>query len=93
MTGPKIGEPRLCDGPTLPVLYPGEKATAASVAFDGTGFVVTSWMVEPQTGWYGLFLRWRYRLLGGFGGEPHLIASVTVAPPDPPHERESCKED
>ena len=70
-TAAKIGVPRICPGETIPVLYPGEQAFAQGkiptveelAEADGPVTVIASdWSVEPMPGWWGLFLRTRYRL-------------------------------
>ena len=77
----KIGTPRLYPGNTIPVLYPGEQAQgrlareAGVAAADGVVTApVIEWLVEPMPGWYGWWLRWRYRLWGRWwsGGPPNL---------------------
>lgn len=69
-----IGVPRIYDGPGIPVLYPGERATCAGIPFARIvdelferGEVTIQpgqWVVEPEPGWRGLLRRWRYRLVG-----------------------------
>ena len=93
---PKIGVPRLYLGQEIPVLYPGERATCAGFTLgqiedamaealmrgDATAELpVNNWLVEPEPGWRGLYLRWRYRLLGLFvnrltGGRPRLNVEI-----------------
>jgi len=70
---PKIGVPRVYPPGALPVLYPGERAGALfkvpvkQLMRDGQATLTTDeidgWVVEPLPGCYGLFLRWRYRLV------------------------------
>jgi hypothetical protein len=67
---PRIGEPRLYPGNTIPMLYPGEVATAQlhvermitfAVESGARVVPVTQWVVEPAPGWYMAWLRWQYR--------------------------------
>jgi hypothetical protein len=67
---PKVGEPRMYPGDTIPILYPGEVATA-QLNFERITFAlqtgervvpVTHWIVEPAPGWYHAWLRWQYRV-------------------------------
>ncbi len=71
MTSPPIGVPRCYDGPGIPILYPGEVASALfepgavnrALAF-GTPVQPIGWMIEPAPGWFARYLRWRYRCFG-----------------------------
>ena len=62
-------EPRLVDGPTIPVLYPGERAIAHAVTRDGERLTVTAWLIEPAPGWIARLRRWRYRVFGELTAE------------------------
>jgi hypothetical protein len=88
---PKIGVPRVIAGPTIPVLYPGETASAqytltpeflaAMEPGRPVELPVTDWIIEPISGWRGVWLRWRYRLVGRWfprRGQPALEGSATV---------------
>lgn len=72
-TDPPIGEPRVYTGLPLPILYPGEKVSAAISRTDveaavrsgrSTVEVTGALLVEPMPGWHGRWLRWRYRVWG-----------------------------
>jgi len=74
MSRPPIGVPRCYPGPGLPVLYPGERATAQfefenffDAVTTGRDVQVLNWLVEPVPGWYGWYLRTRWRLFGRWG--------------------------
>jgi hypothetical protein len=85
-TKPRIGEPRIYEGEVLPVLYPGERATAILEADEflladpeelrylQRGFpsriTVKQWLVEPVPTWWGAFRRWQYRLRDQLGLVP-----------------------
>jgi hypothetical protein len=59
----RIGEPRVVSGPTIPVLYPGEQASATAFEDNGDGTVTPiDWLIEPMPGWRGARLRALYRL-------------------------------
>jgi hypothetical protein len=85
MSEPRIGVPRIVNGAELPVLYPGERAQAQfgtdAVARLVEGHILApdGWLVEPMPGWRGLYLRWRYRLLGRWlGGQPKITAEARL---------------
>lgn len=75
---PKIGTVRVVVGPQKPTIYPGEMASAtvseeefeaalasaASTKGARIEIAPTGWTVEPMPGRRGLYLRWRYRLVG-----------------------------
>jgi hypothetical protein len=72
-----IGQPRLSAGDVMPVLYPGEIATARLDIGDAINALVEGvsgrdwmelpvreWLIEPMPGWKGRWLRLRYRVWG-----------------------------
>lgn len=88
MTKPAIGEPRIYTGGSIPILYPGETATArvdpatlmAALERGETEVPVTDWTVEPAPGWHAWWLRLRYRVWGQWfaSGAPKIEAKATV---------------
>jgi len=74
------GEPRLVAGETIPRLFPGEVAHAASFRMDGQQIIITSWMIEPMPGWRGHWLRWRWRWIGRWWpwGAPRIVGHLTL---------------
>lgn len=87
---PPIGEPRLYDGATIPILYPGETATArvdpaalhAAVLNGDHEVPVMGWTVEPAPGWKARWLRVRYRVWGRWfaTGRARLEATMRAMP-------------
>lgn len=85
---PTIGEPRIYAGGSIPILYPGERATArvdpealiAAHARGETTVAITDWIVEPTPGWRGRWLRLRYRVWGRWfaRGAPQLTTHIDV---------------
>ncbi len=95
---PPIGVPRCYDCATMPLLYPGETASAqishetamAILERRVADVVVSGWLVEPMPGWLGWWLRTRYRIWGRWfsRGAPELQASVrSVVSSDEPTPR------
>jgi hypothetical protein len=84
MTAPPVGVPRVVEGEELPVLYPGEQASAQfppdmlQRLVAGERLRPSGWLVEPMPGWHGAYLRWRYRLFWWLGGKPDIRSSVHV---------------
>lgn len=85
---PTIGEPRLYAGGSIPILYPGERATAhvdaeaiiAAHARGETEVPITEWTVEPAPGWHAWWLRVRYRVWGRWFSRsaPRLESNVEM---------------
>jgi hypothetical protein len=85
---PKIGVPRVYDGASLPVLYPGESAhaefteedVAAAIARGDGKVEVRRWLVEPSPGAFAWWLRLRYQVFDQWWprGTPKLETSVQV---------------
>lgn len=85
---PPIGEPRVYDGESVPVIYPGEVAQAridpevlfAALQRGEHEVSISGWTVEPMPGWDGWWLRVRYRVWGRWfaTGAPRL--EVSIAP-------------
>lgn len=84
---PPIGEPRVYDQGTIPVLYPGEVATAridpdavaAALQRGEDQVAITQWTVEAAPGWHARWLRVRYRVWGRWfsrEGAPRLQVHV-----------------
>lgn len=95
-TGPRIGSRRVYTGHELPLLYPGEHASAtldsdaiartiAEAHASGQTQVrmpVAGWLVEPMPGWHGWFLRWRYRLVGRWRHATIKVEAIVEASDD-----------
>jgi hypothetical protein len=85
---PRIGVPRVYDGASIPILYPGEVARAhvdptavlAALQAGATEVPVREWTVEAAPGWHARWLRVRYRCWGRWfsRGAPKLTATATV---------------
>lgn len=89
---PVIGEPRIYAGGTVPILYPGETATAhvdpeavmAALARGEDSVPVRDWTVEPAPGWHAWWLRLRYRVWGRWfaSGAPQIETKATMVSKD-----------
>jgi hypothetical protein len=85
---PTIGEPRVYPGEEVPVLYPGEVASAhvhpaallEALERGEREVPIQNWIVEPMPGWRGWWLRTRYRVWGRWfaRGAPQITTHVDV---------------
>jgi hypothetical protein len=89
MKKPPIGVPRVYDTHELPILYPGERASAQLTPMDFRRAVrhgdvveveLSGWIVEPAPGWHARWLRIRYRIFGRWFsvGAPKLVVSASM---------------
>lgn len=75
---PPIGVHRIYEGPEIPMIYPGERATSAAIPAEDIERLIdeavergddhitihgAQWIVEPEPDWRGAWLRWRYRFM------------------------------
>jgi hypothetical protein len=91
VTTPKIGHPRVYPGHVVPVIYPGEVASAQLGITEATlraaretqqpvSLQVTGWIVEPAPGWHAWWRRTRYRYWGRWfsTGRPQLEGTLSI---------------
>lgn len=85
---PPIGVPRCYDGHVLPILYPGEVASARidpeavleALECGLDRVPIAGWLVEPAPGWFATYQRVRWRIWGRwFSSGPAMLTTSIAA--------------